>query len=92
MMVYKNTTVKVCSLNGDADFFDIVTSVVQGDTLAPYLFIICLDYILQMFIDQIKENSFTLKKAKSRWYPTQTITDTDSADDSVLNKKEASPH
>ena len=28
----------VRSHNGDTDFFDIVTGVLQGDTLTPYLF------------------------------------------------------
>ena len=54
MMLYKNTKVKVRSPDGDPDFFDIVVGVLQGDTLAPYLFIICLDYILFMSIDLIK--------------------------------------
>ena len=58
--------VKVCSPDGDTDFFDIVAGVLQGDTLAPYLFITCLDYILRMSINIMKENSFTLKKAISR--------------------------
>ena len=40
MMLYKNTTVKVRSPDGDTDYFDIVAGVLQGDTLAPYLFII----------------------------------------------------
>ena len=30
-----NTKVKVCSPDGDTDYFDIVTCVLQGDTLAP---------------------------------------------------------
>ena len=47
MMLYKNTKVKVRSLDGDADYFDIVAGMLQGDTLAPYLFIICLDYVLR---------------------------------------------
>ena len=34
MILYKNTKVKVSSLDGDTDFFDIVTGVLQGDTLA----------------------------------------------------------
>ena len=36
MMLYKNTKVKVHSLNGDTDYFDIVSEVPQGDTLASY--------------------------------------------------------
>ena len=32
MMLYKNTKAIVCSLNGDTDFFNIVTGVLQGDT------------------------------------------------------------
>ena len=43
MMLYRNTKVKVCSPDGDTDYFDIIAGVLQGDTLAPYLFIICLD-------------------------------------------------
>ena len=43
MMLNKNMKVKVCSLDGDTNFFDIVASVLPGDTLAPYLFIVCLD-------------------------------------------------
>ena len=66
MMLYKNTKVKVHSSDGDIDFFNIVAGVLQGDTLVPYLFIICLDYVLQMLIDLMKENGFTLKKARSR--------------------------
>ena len=31
----------------DIDNFEIVAGVLQGDTLAPYLFIICLDYMLR---------------------------------------------
>ena len=61
-MLYKNTNAMVCSPKGDTDFFDIVAGVLQGDTLVPHLFIICLDYVLQMSIDLIKENGFTQKK------------------------------
>ena len=40
-----------------------------------------LDYVLQMSIDLIKENGFTLKKAKSRQYPAKTMTDADYTND-----------
>ena len=34
IMLYKNTKVKIFSLDGDTDYFDIVPGVLQGDTLA----------------------------------------------------------
>ena len=76
--------VKVCSSDGDTDYFDIVAVVLQGDTLAPYLFIICLDYMLRTSIDIMKDNGFKLGKERSRRYPAQTITDVDYVDDIVL--------
>ena len=63
---------------------DIVAGVLQGDTLAPYLLIICVDYILRTSIDKIKENGFKLTKERSRRYPAKTITDADYADDIAL--------
>ena len=83
-MLYRNTKVKVHSPNGDTDYFDIGAGVLQGDTLAPYLFIICLDYMLRTSIDKIKENGFKLTKERSKSYPAQSITDTDYADDIAL--------
>ena len=51
MILYKNTKVKVHSQDGDINYFDIVVGVLQVDTLAPHLFIICLDYVLRTSID-----------------------------------------
>ena len=45
---------KISSPDSDTDFFDSVTGVLQGDTLIPYLFIICLDYVLQLSVDLMK--------------------------------------
>ena len=84
IMLHKNTKVKVHSPDRDTDYFNIVTGVLQGDTLAPYLFITCLDYVLRTSIDLRKDNSFKLTKERSRRYFTQTITDVDYADDIVL--------
>ena len=83
-ILYRNTKVKVLSLDGDREYFDIVAGVLQGDTLAPYLFIICLDYVLRTSIDKIRENGFELTKKRSRRYPAKTITDTDLADDMAI--------
>ena len=83
-ILYRNTKVKVRSPDGDTEYFDIVAGVLQGDTLAPYLLIICLDYVLRTSIDKIRENGFELSKKRSRRYPAKTITDADYADDIAL--------
>ena len=62
MMLYRNTKVEVRFPDGDTDYFDRVEGVLQGDTLVPYLFITCLDYVLRKSIDKIKENGFKLTK------------------------------
>ena len=59
-ILYRNTKVKVRSRDGDTEYFDIVTGVLQWDALYPYLFIICLDYVLRTSIDKIKENGFDI--------------------------------
>ena len=84
LMLYRNTKVKVSSPDGDTDYFDIVAGELQGYTLAPYLFIICQDYMLRTSIDKIKGNSFKLTKERSRRYPAKTITDADNAEDIAL--------
>ena len=83
-MLYRNTKVKVCSPDGDTDYFNIVAGVLQGDTLAPQLFIICLDFMLRKSIDKIKENRFKLTKERSRRYLARTITNTDYINDIAL--------
>ena len=83
-ILYRNTKVKVRSPDGDREYFNIVAGVQQWDTLAPYLFIICLDYVLRTSIDKIKENGFELTKKRSRSYPAKTITDTDYAVDIAI--------
>ena len=84
MTLYKNTKVKVRSPDGDTHYFDIVAGGLQGDTLAPYLFIICQEYVLRTSIDKMKDISFKLTKERSRRYPAQTITDVDYADKIAL--------
>ena len=66
MMLYRNTKVKVHSPDGDTDYFDIVAGVLQGDTLAPYLFIICLDYELRSLL--LKQR-FQADKGKKQKVP-----------------------
>ena len=73
-MLYKKTCSMVRSPDGDTPFFNITTVVLQGDTLLPFLFIICLDYILKKLLDSNSNLGFTLIKRKSKRYPAVHIT------------------
>ena len=77
MMLYKNTKIKVHSPDGDTEYVGSLAGVLQGDTVAPYLFIICPEYMLRTSVDIIKDNVFKLAKERNRRYPAQTITDVD---------------
>ena len=67
LLAYGLPKVKVRPPDGDIDYFDIVA----GDTLAPYLFIIGLDYVLRTSNDKMKEKGSKLTKERSRRYPAQ---------------------
>ena len=91
MMVFKNTKAKVCSPDGDTENFDVIASMLQGDTLAPYLFIICLDYVRRTSIDKMKDNGFKLAKERSRRYLPQIILDADYATSGKYTHRSRNP-
>ena len=66
MMFYRNTKDKIRSPDGDTDFFDIIAGILQGETLALYLFIICQHFVLRTLIDLIKENNKKKNKNKDK--------------------------
>ena len=68
----------------ETEFFDNLTGVLQGDTLAPFLFVICLDYVLRISVDKCNEYGLTLELARSRRFHTKKIPDADYADDLAL--------
>ena len=74
----------VRSPDGETKYSDAVAEVLPGNILTSFLLIICLDYILRISIDLMKENSLTLEKTGSKWYPVETIVDADYADDLAL--------
>ena len=47
VIMYSETKAKVLSPDGETDLFEIKAGVLQGDTLAPYVFIIALDYAMR---------------------------------------------
>ena len=87
--MYSNTRARVQTPEGLTAEFQIKTGVLQGDTLAPYLFIMVLDYALRKAIgDKGNELGFTIKPRQSRRLPAQVITDLDFADDIALLSNE----
>ena len=45
-LMYEGTKAKVLSPDGETELFEILAGVLQGDTLAPYLFAIVIDYCM----------------------------------------------
>ena len=83
-ILYKETEAQVLSQDGDTDFFQIQAGVLQGDTLAPLLFILSQDYAMRNANTNPQETGFTLNPRRSSRHPAATITDADFADDIAL--------
>ena len=87
--MYEGTKAKVISPDGETDFFQILAGVLQGDTLAPYLFVIVLDYVMrETFTGKEEDLGFKLHRRRSRRNPAVCITDLDFADDLALLTEE----
>lgn len=83
--LYESTRAKVLSPDGETDYFEIIAGVLQGDTLAPYLFVITIDFIMRNAIgNKAEELGFTVHPKKSRRIPAVVVTDLDFADDIAL--------
>ena len=79
MMLYKDAKTMVRSSDGDTNFFDIITGVLQADIFAPYMFMTCVDYVWWTSIDLIKD-CLTLNpppKKKTNDDISQKLTDAD---------------
>ena len=81
-LLYDSSSSRVQTIDGLTDFFQTLLGVLQGDTLAPFLFIIVLDYVLRnsMSLDQ----GLTIIPRKSRRVSGLRVTDLDFADDLAL--------
>ncbi len=83
--MYMNTRAKVITPDGETELFDITAGVMQGDTLAPFLFIIVLDFALRTALEgREQELGFTINPRKSSRHPKTTLADLDFADDMAL--------
>ena len=83
--LYTGTKARVVTVDGATNLFDILAGVLQGDTLAPYLFIIVVDYIMTITMDEFdSEPGFTIKPARSRRVKAEKLADLEFADDIAL--------
>ena len=84
-LMYSKTMAKVISPDGETELFEILAGVLQGDTLAPYLFAIVIDYCMLRAINGDEERlGFTIERRRSRRIGPKTVTDVDFADDIAL--------
>ena len=63
--------------------FEVSTGVLQGDVLAPFLFIILVDYLLKKATSDLDSGAVTHPR-RSRRYPVKVLYDLDFADDIAL--------
>ncbi|KAL5270988.1 hypothetical protein ACHWQZ_G001587 [Mnemiopsis leidyi] len=81
-LLYDSAKSRVQTSDGLTEFFETLIGVLQGDTLAPFLFIIVLDYILRNCMSP--DYGLTITPRQSRRIPAVTVTDLDFADDLAL--------
>ena len=86
--LHSNSKAQVISPDGITETFLIQNGVLQGDNLAPFLFIIALDYAMRLAIDgRESEIGFEIERKKSRRHPAVNVTDFSYADDVALFSK-----
>ena len=90
LILYTNTRAMVRSPDRDTPFF--YNRLLQTDTIAPFLFIICLDYVLRKSIECNTELGLQITERNSTRYLEVNITYADYADDiaiTINNLREA---
>ena len=80
-VMYTDTKAQILTPDGMSELFDILAGVLQGDTLAPYIFIIVVDYCMRQALDAHPELGLTLTPARSRRVKSVHFSDVEFADD-----------
>jgi exonuclease III len=83
LALYEDTSAAVLTSDGLTDEFDTSSGVLQGDTLAPFLFVLLLDWVLRVAIPD-DTNGFLLARRVGRRVPEQRISVLGYADDLAL--------
>lgn len=82
-VLYNNSRSTVMVDGNISDPFDVSTGVLQGDVLAPFLFVILIDYLLTKATSELDSGVITHPR-RSRRHPAKLLNDLDFADDIAL--------
>mgnify|MGYP000715164312 CR=1 FL=1 len=79
MSLYKGSSTFVKTSDGISEKINLAAGVIQGDTLAPYLFVLVMDWILRTAIPD-SSIGYQISERKSARFDAKYITDIDFAD------------
>ena len=82
-VLYKNSKSAVMVDGGLSNPFDVTAGVLQGNVLAPFLFVVLVDYLLKKATSQLNSGVVTHPR-RSRRHPAKSLNDLDFADDIAL--------
>ena len=83
IILFKGTTASILTLDGETNPFQTSSGVLQGDTLAPYIFVIAIDWVIQKSIPNDSRGICLSKRIGSR-SPERYVTALAYADDIAL--------
>ena len=83
-VMYSDPLSFVQSVDGPTEQFVTTSGILQGDTLAPYLFVIVVDYILRYSLDSVRTKGMDIKPMSTSRDQHKYLTDLDYADDIAL--------
>lgn len=66
--LYKDTKAAVRTRDGLSEFFTTTSGVLQGDSMAPFIFILFMDHVIRLSIPN-DNDGFVLEKKRSRRHP-----------------------
>lgn len=82
--LFTGTSAVVRTPDGITEPFSTTSGILQGDTLAPFLFVLAIDYILRHSILPHPEDAHTVVPRRSSRYPTVSLSVLAYADDIAL--------
>ena len=77
-IMYEKNSAIFLTQKGETEFFEVITSLLQGDTLAPFLFVTVLDFALRK---SINTDGIMLIRRQKCHHPPIHLADLDFADD-----------